>query len=381
MSWQLHDAATPTRTLLLVSRFGHCLNDLLFRAQHRCAATIEIPAVVSNHRDFEGLAAAHGVPFHYLPVTRRTTKVEAEARLLELVDELDIDLVVLARYMQVLSNDLCTKLEGRAINIHHSFLPSFKGARPYHQAHARGRQADRRHGPLRDRRTSTRDRSSSRTSPASTTPLTPDELVAAGRDVEAQVLARAVRLAHRAPGAARRQPDRRLPLRRGPTAGPLRAVARRGPVTFGRGHVLTTVRKWMRTLCVRSRSHHGGVMKGLLPFAALCLLPPLFLYGLHKLVVVLPARWSRRHGPPEPTGPSLQRLVLDLQRLEREFRRVQASDEPGKTRRLAAVSLAYDETLRACCHSLGLDEPAPSPLSAIDRLQTEADLCQHGLIW
>jgi hypothetical protein len=122
-------------------------------------------------------------------------------------------------------------------------------------------------------------------------------------------------------------------------------------------------------------------MKGLLPFAALCLLPPLFLYGLHKLVVVLPARWSRRHGPPEPTGPSLQRLVLDLQRLEREFRRVQASDEPGKTRRLAAVSLAYDETLRACCHSLGLDEPAPSPLSAIDRLQTEADLCQHGLIW
>ena len=92
---------------------------------------------MSNHRDFEGLAAAYGVPFHHIPVTPET-KAEAEARLLELVDELDVDLVVLARYMQVLSNDLCTKLEGRAINIHHSFLPSFKGAKPYHQAHARG---------------------------------------------------------------------------------------------------------------------------------------------------------------------------------------------------------------------------------------------------
>ena len=106
MSWQVHDAATPTRTLLLVSRFGHCLNDLLFRASIG-ALNVEIPAVVSNHRDFEGLAAAHGVPFHHLPVTPET-KAEAEARLLELVDELDIDLVVLARYMQVLSDDLCT---------------------------------------------------------------------------------------------------------------------------------------------------------------------------------------------------------------------------------------------------------------------------------
>ena len=189
MSWQVHDAATPTRTLLLVSRYGHCLNDLLFRASTG-ALNVEIPAVVSNHRDFEGLAAAHGVPFHYLPVTPET-KVEAEARLLGLVDELDIDLVVLARYMQVLSNDLCTKLEGRAINIHHSFLPSFKGARPYHQAHARGVKLigatahyvtpDLDEGPIIEQDVARAEHS-----------LTPDEMVAAGRDVEVQVLARAL---------------------------------------------------------------------------------------------------------------------------------------------------------------------------------------------
>ena len=189
MSWQVHDAATPTRTLLLVSRFGHCLNDLLFRASIG-ALNVEIPAVVSNHRDFEGLAAAHGVPFHYLPVTPET-KVQAEARLLELVDELDIDLVVLARYMQVLSGDLCTKLQGRAINIHHSFLPSFKGARPYHQAHARGVKLigatahyvtpDLDEGPIIEQDVARAEHS-----------LTPDEMVAAGRDVEVQVLARAL---------------------------------------------------------------------------------------------------------------------------------------------------------------------------------------------
>jgi formyltetrahydrofolate deformylase len=189
MSWQLHDAATPTRTLLLVSRFGHCLNDLLFRAGIG-ALNVEIPAVVSNHRDFEQLAAAHGVPFYHLPVTP-DTKAEAEARLLELVDELDIDLVVLARYMQVLSNDLCTKLEGRAINIHHSFLPSFTGAKPYHQAHARGVKligatahyvtADLDEGPIIEQDVARAEHS-----------LTPDEMVAAGRDVEVQVLARAL---------------------------------------------------------------------------------------------------------------------------------------------------------------------------------------------
>src|SRR6476469_4638705 len=190
MSWQVHDAATPTRTLLLVSRFGHCLNDLLFRASIG-ALNVEIPAVVSNHRDFEGLAAAHGVPFHYLPVTPET-KVEAEARLLELVDELEVDLVVLARYMQVLSNDLCTKLEGRAINIHHSFLPSFKGARPYHQAHARGVKtvgatahyvnAELDEGPIISQQVVEVDHT-----------YTADDLVAAGRDTERKALSNAVR--------------------------------------------------------------------------------------------------------------------------------------------------------------------------------------------
>jgi formyltetrahydrofolate deformylase len=123
MTWQIHDAATPIRTLVLVSKFGHCLNDLLFRAGIG-ALNIEIPAIVSNHGDFESLAEAHGIPFHHIPVTA-DTKAESESRLLQLVDELDIDLVVLARYMQVLSNDLCTMLVGRVIIFHLSFLPSF----------------------------------------------------------------------------------------------------------------------------------------------------------------------------------------------------------------------------------------------------------------
>jgi formyltetrahydrofolate deformylase len=190
MAWQLHDVRTPTRTLLMVSRFGHCLNDLLFRTQTG-ALNIEIPAIVSNHRDFEGVAEANGIPFHHVPVTPET-KPEAEARLLELVDALDIDLVALARYMQVLSDDLCGKLEGRAINIHHSFLPSFKGAKPYHQAHARGVKlvgatahyvtADLDEGPIIEQDVVRVDHS-----------LDPSEMTAAGRDVEAQVLARAIR--------------------------------------------------------------------------------------------------------------------------------------------------------------------------------------------
>ena len=190
MVWELHDVRTPTRTLLMVSRFGHCLNDLLFRTSTG-ALNIEIPAIVSNHRDFEGVADANGIPFHHVPVTA-DTKPEAEARLLELVDELDIDLVVLARYMQVLSDDLCGKLEGRAINIHHSFLPSFKGAKPYHQAHARGVKlvgatahyvtADLDEGPIIEQDVIRVDHGYDQ-----------DALVAAGRDVEAQVLSRAVR--------------------------------------------------------------------------------------------------------------------------------------------------------------------------------------------
>ncbi|PVG80919.1 formyltetrahydrofolate deformylase [Nocardioides gansuensis] len=190
MSWQLHDVTTPTRALLMVSKFGHCLNDLLFRTSTG-ALNIEIPAIVSNHRDFEAVAEANGIPFFHVPVTPET-KPDAEARLLELVDSLDVDLVVLARYMQVLSNELCTKLEGRAINIHHSFLPSFKGAKPYHQAHARGVKLigatahyvtpDLDEGPIIEQDVARVDHS-----------LDPEEMTAAGRDVEAQVLARAIR--------------------------------------------------------------------------------------------------------------------------------------------------------------------------------------------
>ncbi|GGQ33173.1 formyltetrahydrofolate deformylase [Streptomyces mutabilis] len=189
IAWQLHHAATPTRTLIMVSKFGHCLNDLLFRWSIG-ALNIEVPAIVSNHRDFAPLAESHGIPFHHVPVTPET-KPEAEARLLELVDELDIDLVVLARYMQILSDDLCKQLEGRAINIHHSFLPSFKGARPYAQAHQRGVKLigatahyvtpDLDEGPIIEQDVVRVDHSQS-----------PDDLVTLGRDVEAQVLARAV---------------------------------------------------------------------------------------------------------------------------------------------------------------------------------------------
>jgi formyltetrahydrofolate deformylase len=172
-----------------VSRAGHCLQDLLYRWSIG-ELQIEIPAVVSNHPDLEPLAAAHGVPFHHIPVTP-DTKAEAESRLLALVDELGVDLVVLARYMQVLSDQTCARLEGRAINIHHSFLPSFKGARPYHQAFARGvklvgatahfvtGQLDE--GPIIEQDVVRVDHS-----------MTPERLASAGRDVERQVLSRAV---------------------------------------------------------------------------------------------------------------------------------------------------------------------------------------------
>ncbi|MET9090239.1 formyltetrahydrofolate deformylase [Streptomyces sp. NPDC004237] len=190
ITWRLNDASTPTRTLIMVSKFGHCLNDLLFR-RSTGALNIEIPAIVSNHRDFESLARTYGIPFHHIPVTP-DTKAEAEARLLRLVDELDVDLVVLARYMQILSDDLCKQLDGRAINIHHSFLPSFKGARPYVQAHRRGVKLvgatahyvtpDLDEGPIIEQDVVRVTHSHA-----------PDELVALGRDVEAQVLARAVR--------------------------------------------------------------------------------------------------------------------------------------------------------------------------------------------
>lgn len=139
MHLQLWDAAVRTRTLVMCSKDGHTLNDLLFQ-QRAGTLPIEVPVVVSNHLDLQPLASFYGVPFIHVPVstTGTQTKAAAEARLRELIEEFDIDLVVLARYMQILSDELCAELEGRAINIHHSFLPSFKGARPYHQAHERG---------------------------------------------------------------------------------------------------------------------------------------------------------------------------------------------------------------------------------------------------
>ena len=189
MDWQLFDAAERYRVLLLVSRFGHCLNDLLFR--HRIGALeIDIPAIVSNHQDFAGLAEWHGIPFVHVPVTP-DTKAQAEERLLGLVRELDVHLVVLARYMQVLSGDLCRELSGRAINIHHSFLPSFRGAKPYHQAHERGVKligatahyvtTDLDEGPIIEQDVARVDHG-----------FTAEQMAAAGRDVECQVLARAV---------------------------------------------------------------------------------------------------------------------------------------------------------------------------------------------
>ncbi|HOF52757.1 MAG TPA: formyltetrahydrofolate deformylase, partial [Rhodoferax sp.] len=136
MQWSLHATAQPMRTVLLVSKEGHCLNDLLFRWKSGLLP-IDIRAIISNHRDFYQLAASYNVPFHHIAVTA-ATKAQVEAKQLEIIESEGAELVVLARYMQILSDDLCRKLAGRAINIHHSFLPSFKGAKPYYQAHDRG---------------------------------------------------------------------------------------------------------------------------------------------------------------------------------------------------------------------------------------------------
>ncbi|MEU0838277.1 formyltetrahydrofolate deformylase [Streptomyces sp. NPDC005962] len=190
MDWQIHRADQKMRIVLMVSKFGHCLNDLLFRSRIG-ALPVEIVAVVSNHTDFQELVGSYGVPFRHIPVTR-DTKERAEAELLELVRAENVELVVLARYMQVLSDDLCKQLSGRIINIHHSFLPSFKGAKPYHQAHARGVKligatahyvtADLDEGPIIEQEVERVGHG-----------VTPDQLVAVGRDVECQALARAVK--------------------------------------------------------------------------------------------------------------------------------------------------------------------------------------------
>jgi formyltetrahydrofolate deformylase len=190
MDWSIHDARRRARLLVLVSKQGHCLNDLLFRA-HSGQLPVDIAAVVSNHPDFRGLAESYRVPFHHLPVDA-DSRAEQEARILRCVEHASIDLVVLARYMQILSEPMCRALAARAINIHHSFLPSFKGAQPYHQAHARGVKiigatahyvtADLDEGPIIEQDVARVDHS-----------LTPRDLVRVGSDIESQVLARAVR--------------------------------------------------------------------------------------------------------------------------------------------------------------------------------------------
>jgi formyltetrahydrofolate deformylase len=189
MRWQLRDAAHRPRVLIMVSKFDHCLADLLYRWRSE-TLDAELALVVSNHPDLRPLALAAGLRFEHVPVTAET-KAQAEGRLLELVDEHQIDLVVLARYMQVLSNDLCKRLEGRAINIHHSFLPSFAGAKPYHQAYHRGVKlvgatahyvtADLDEGPIIEQEVIRVDHR-----------LSPEQLVLVGRDAERLALARAV---------------------------------------------------------------------------------------------------------------------------------------------------------------------------------------------
>jgi formyltetrahydrofolate deformylase len=190
MTWKLHAAEQPMRTVLMASQQGHCLNDLLFRCKSGLL-NLDIRAIVSNHRDFESLAASYGVPFQHIPMPKEG-KAQAEAQQLDIINAEGAELVILARYMQILSNDMCQALAGRAINIHHSFLPSFKGAKPYYQAHDRGVKligatahyvtADLDEGPIIEQDVARADHSD-----------TVEDLTARGRDTESQVLARAVK--------------------------------------------------------------------------------------------------------------------------------------------------------------------------------------------
>jgi formyltetrahydrofolate deformylase len=190
MEFRLHDLAVKPRVLVMVSKLGHCLNDLLYRVRSGLL-DIDIVAVVSNHPDLRPLTQSYGIDYHHLPVTAQT-KARQEAEVLMLVEHYRADLVVLARYMQVLSEDLCVKLSGKVINIHHSFLPSFKGAKPYHQAYSRGVKligatahyvtADLDEGPIIEQEVARVDHTHS-----------PEDLAAMGRDVERLALSRAVR--------------------------------------------------------------------------------------------------------------------------------------------------------------------------------------------
>ncbi len=194
MDMHVHDLARKPRLLLMVSKFGHCLNDLLFR-RHSGQLGVDIAAIVSNHPDFAELAASYQIPFHHLPLptgASKDVKRAQEQQVEAIVAEQQVDLVVLARYMQILSPEFCQFLKGRAINIHHSFLPSFKGAKPYYQAHERGVKligatahyvtADLDEGPIIEQDVERVDHS-----------LSPEDFTAVGRDVESVVLARAVR--------------------------------------------------------------------------------------------------------------------------------------------------------------------------------------------
>jgi formyltetrahydrofolate deformylase len=190
MHWSIHAADAKCRMMILVSRFGHCLNDLLYRCRTG-ALQVDIPSIVSNHEDFRELADWHGIPFHYAPVTPESRR-EQEQKILEIMEREKPELVVLARYMQVLSAELCERLSGCCINIHHSFLPSFKGAQPHHKAHARGVKligatahyvtANLDEGPIIEQGVERVDHAH-----------TPEDFVALGRDMESVVLARAVR--------------------------------------------------------------------------------------------------------------------------------------------------------------------------------------------
>jgi formyltetrahydrofolate deformylase len=189
MEWQINSLAARPRVLIMVSKFGHCLNDLLYRWQTG-QLRIEIPLIVSNHTNFWRLAESYGIPFAHIPITH-DNKPEAEATLLDLIARNNIELTVLARYMQVLSDNLCQKLEGQVINIHHSFLPSFKGAKPYHQAFTRGVKVvgatahyvtpDLDEGPIIEQEVIRVDHTQDA-----------DQLAVAGRDAECLALARAV---------------------------------------------------------------------------------------------------------------------------------------------------------------------------------------------
>ena len=191
LDWRIHDLSQKLRAMIMVSQGGHCLNDLLYRTStHRLR--INVTSIVSNHTTWQRRAEHEGVPFHHLPITPEN-KLEQETKLLAMVEEQRVDLIILARYMQVLSDQLCRKLDGRVINIHHSFLPGFKGAKPYHRAYDRGVKmvgatahyvtVDLDEGPIITQDVSIVDHAD-----------TVEDLIAQGQDTESRVLARAVKL-------------------------------------------------------------------------------------------------------------------------------------------------------------------------------------------